>query len=165
MANPRKPADRRQNRVTRDVVNLSLGGVETSPVGRVDTPKPPIPVGAKARRYWEAFWRSPVAQAVSPDADAFLLARWIVYVQEWEEATVTLRKEGMTVEGSTGQTTLHPLARHRQNVETAIFAIERELGLTPKARATLGIAVNEYKRGAAELMTDVGNLAPVALDD
>jgi len=162
MPNPRKPSDRRQNRVTKDVAALA---VIDDGAGRIVVPKPPIAVNAKARKWWDAFWRSPVAQAIAPDADAFLLARWIVYVQEWEEATVTLRKEGMTVEGSTGQTTLHPLARHRQNVESNIFAIERELGLTPRARATLGIAVNEYKRGAAELMGDIGNLAPVALDD
>jgi phage terminase small subunit len=71
----------------------------------------------------------------------------------------------MTVVGSTGQTVLHPLARLRASLETELSAIEQRLGLDPKSRALLGIAVNQYKKSASDLVADIATLAPVSLDD
>lgn len=165
MANPRKPSDRRQNRVTKDVGLVPIGSPQGLGIDSIPAPRPPVPVSAKTRRYWDAYWRSPVSQVIEPDVDGFLLVRWITYVGEWEDASATLRKEGMTVEGSTGQTVLHPLAKHRATVEAALSAIERELGLTPKARAALGLAVNQFKKSAADLMGDLASMSPVAIED
>jgi P27 family predicted phage terminase small subunit len=166
MANPRKPSDKRQNRVTKDVSGLvPIGHPQGQGLDSNPAPKPPVPVSAKVRRYWQAYWSSPVSQVVDPNVDAFLLVRWITYVDEWETATKTLHAEGMTVVGSTGQTVLHPLARLRASLETELSAIEQRLGLDPKSRALLGIAVNQYKKSASDLVADIATLAPVSLDD
>lgn len=164
MPNPRKPTEKRQNRVTKDVGLAPIGSPEGLGVDSIPVPKPPVPVSAKARRHWEAFWLSPLAQVVEPNIDAFLLIRWITYLDEWETCSATLRKEGMTVEGSTGQMVLHPLAKHRATIESALSSIEQRLGLDPKSRALLGLAVNTYKKSAADLMTDIQNTAPIALE-
>jgi len=170
MPNPRKPSDKRQNRVTKDVgagnvVAPGSGALSVLvPEPSTPVPKPPVPVSAKARRYWQAFWNSPLAQVIEPNVDAFLLVRWITYVDEWETCSATLRKEGMTVEGSTGQLVLHPLAKHRATVESSLSSIEQRLGLDPKSRALLGLAVNTYKKSAADLMTDIQNIPPIALE-
>lgn len=161
MANLRKPSDRRQNRVTKDITAVVT--IETGAVA-VSIPEPPVPIHAKARRYWEAFWRSEVCQAISPDADAFLLVRWITYVELWNHEIETIRREGTTVPGSTGQTVQHPSLKTMQWLDSAVLSIEREIGLTPKARAQLGLAVNAYKKSAADLMGDIAAMPPVSLD-
>lgn len=156
MARPRKLVDRRQNRET---INVVLGDAPDA------VPEPPQPLKAKARQVWEAFWRSPVAAALDPASDGFIVARWIAYVDEWYTIQRTLRKEGLMTTGSQGQPVLHPLAKHRQALETAIAAIEKQLGLTPQARAQLGISINAYKRSSAEALLELQQMEAEPLEE
>jgi P27 family predicted phage terminase small subunit len=83
----------------------------------------------------------------------------------WDEAAAVIREDGQDAEGSQGQRVLHPAIKTMQWLDSAIFAIEKELGLTPKARATLGLAVNQYKKSAADLIDDIRSLPPVTIED
>lgn len=47
--------------------------------------------------------------------------------------------------GSQGQLKIHPLAERLLKLEATITALEDKLGLTPRARAQLGIAIGQYK--------------------
>lgn len=170
MARPRKLTEKRQNRETKDVVLLAPGDNELA------IPEPPVKLNVKALRQWAGFWRSPVASAVNLDSDGFSIERWITYVHEWYDCTKALSKpvkdengkivssDSLLVLGSQGQLVLNPLAKHRQFLETALSALEKQLGLTPAARAQLGINLNTYKKSTNELLTDLQNLEPEILE-
>lgn len=143
--NRRKPADLRQNRITHDL------GVVVSREPAALIPSPPSGLLKSTRERWDAFWRSDVSQAIDPGSDRGRLDRWIRWVDEWERAYRSMRKDGRVVEGSQGQPRLSPLASYLSTCEAAIQAAEKELGLTPKARADLGIAFVEAKRSIKEL--------------
>ena len=115
-------------------------------------PSPAVPPGLtkSAQSLWRRFWRSPVAGAINPDADRYLLVRWIQAVNE-REITYPLLIAARLVKGSTGQLVLSPLARYLNQLEVTIAWCETQMGMTPAARARLGIALGVEALTAAEL--------------
>jgi P27 family predicted phage terminase small subunit len=159
MARPKKPAELRQNRETK---NLTLASVSDAGLA---IPEAPVTLNVKAKKQWAAFWRSPSATVVNADSDGFAVERWIVYVNEWYDCTKELnKKDAYLVDGSQGQKVINPLARHRAVIETALSALEKQLGLTPAARAQLGIAVNTLKKSSSDLLNDLREMEPVILE-
>jgi P27 family predicted phage terminase small subunit len=113
--------------------------VHLHPVVKAEIPKPPARLSKGSRELWDAFWKSDVAGAATA-TDHFALKRWIQSVDERNRLLVVVQK-ATTVRGSTGQPVLNPLAKRLDQLEGQIERFERQFGMTPKARADLGIAI------------------------
>jgi uncharacterized protein YgfB (UPF0149 family) len=60
-------------------------------------------------------------------------------------------QKATTVRGSTGQPVLNPLAKRLDQLEAQIKGFEQQFGMTPKARADLGIAAGNAAMTAEQL--------------
>jgi P27 family predicted phage terminase small subunit len=117
----------------------------------VVVPKPPTGLLATTRRAWARYWSSEVSRVVT-DADYDLIERLFVLRDEHARALRTLRATGeRMVSGSRSQPRLSPLYDLVFKLEGAIHTLESELGLSPLARARLGIAVGQATLTAAQL--------------
>jgi P27 family predicted phage terminase small subunit len=102
---------------------------------------------------WESYWASDVSRAAQ-SSDHYALRRWIQAVDERDRLIGPVR-DNPTVEGSQGQPVINPLAKRLGEVEKRISDFESEFGMTPKARAQLGIAIG----GAAMTANELNRLA------
>ncbi len=162
MARPRKPAERRQNRSTR---NLPEPTAEVLPIAPPDlaliagdgdsTPKPDRTWLVRTKRDWTEFWDSDLSAYVKP-TDLPALRRLF----GWRDELARIRDrvkvmnrnadEQPYVTGSTGQVKANPLYAlaadldHKAiQIESKIVALEDRFPLTPKSR--LGLGVTEQK--------------------
>lgn len=119
---------------------------------------PPAPAGllVRARERWDAFWSSPVSQAVDRGSDMHALVRWIKAVDEYERAMPVFQKQRV-VKGSTGQPVLSPLAAYISSLETQIRAIEKAFGMDPQSRLHLGLVYGQGQLTAARLNQMIGD--------
>jgi P27 family predicted phage terminase small subunit len=113
-------------------------------------PIPPKGLLRKTQLTWVSIWDSQVARAWDPVADIGLVERWIRAVDECERVMPEFKKHRVT-EGSMKQLTLNPLGSYLAQLKTEIKACETELGLTPMARAKLGINLGQSKLTAMEV--------------
>jgi P27 family predicted phage terminase small subunit len=110
-------------------------------------PKAPrIPAANKAwspaiRSQWRALWKDPLSGSFAA-TDMPALHRLFWMRDRWLRAMI-LTEESITVKGSVGQIRLHPLADYCSKLAADIIRLETELGLTPMARARLGITIGE----------------------
>lgn len=123
--------------------------VQLKPVPAVVIPEPPSDISDESKALWSSYWRSDVSRAVE-EPDHHALKRWIESVDERERLVVAVR-DSTTVEGSTGQPVLNPLAKRLDTLEGQIERFERQFGMTPKARADLGIAAGNAAMTAEQL--------------
>lgn len=101
---------------------------------------PPLPPGTwlkVTKERWERFWTSPIAWHTDRDCDDPVVLRWIRAFDRWERANRALSRQGMIVEGSTGQDRLNPLAAYIDRLETAMRREERQLGIGAQNRGIL----------------------------
>lgn len=148
----KKPADKRQNRATKD-----LGVLPQIEVDPRSVPVPPAHLTERWVKSWEVFWASPFAQVVQP-AQYPALERLFSMYEERERMDVYLREEPMTV-GSQGQKILNPMYRQRTAVDAEIRQLEDRFGLHPKAGLQLGIVYGEAARSLEELNARIANAA------
>lgn len=143
----RKPADKRQNRVTQDVTLI--------PVPTAQPPSPPAGLLKPTREKWERFWRSDVSSLVT-EADQVALERLFTMYEEWARCIAAARKQGRLAQGgATGKAAvLNPLYSHALTLESKITKLEAEFGLTPLARLKLGVQFGEAQRTLADLNAD-----------
>lgn len=94
------------------------------------------------RQTWDLIWMSGIASQLQ-EQDSIALYRWIEYVDEWHRSKRALKKADRIVPGSRGQMVLNPLIDYVLKLESAIRAIEDRLGLSPMARARLGLTLGE----------------------
>lgn len=99
---------------------------------------------------WNRYWLSDVAGALTPEAWP-LVCRYFQYLDEHARSLSVLRKGHRLVEGSQGQPRLNPLADYVARLEASMGRIETELGLSPMARARLGVAAGQARLTAAEV--------------
>jgi P27 family predicted phage terminase small subunit len=130
---------------------------EHGPIAQTPKPKTPPVVSHAAfavptrpddltpatERAWDAFWRSPMA-GLTAEVDIQPIVRLFgLYAQHEKAAEVV--SQALMVKGSTGQIRVNPLADHMLKLEGAILRLENELGLTPMARARLGIEIRSAR--------------------
>lgn len=132
--------------------------VDLRPLPSVEIPKPPARLSKPARELWEGFWISDVAGAVT-GTDHYALKRWIQSVDERDRLLTAVQK-ATTVRGSTGQPVLNPLAKRLDQLEAQIKGFEQQFGMTPKARADLGIATGNAAMTAEQLNRMANEDAP-----
>lgn len=141
---PPKPDEIRQRRASRPRTELA-------PItDRGVALKPPAGLLPASRKIWRAYWESAVSRAAEINADQHVLYRWIEAIDEWGRVYPVFKKARF-VKGSMGQPVLNPLLGYLRQLENTIAYAEQQLGMTPSARARLGIAIGEAKLTAEEL--------------
>lgn len=118
--------------------------------GTVEIPEPPEGLLPETVARWEAFWRSDMARHVQPAADMGRIIRWVQAWDEWIRATRAFKKKRV-VSGSQGQPVLNPLGGYIDKLEGVIARAEMEFGMTPMARARLGLTAAQGAVTAAQL--------------
>ena len=116
---------------------------------KLDRFDPPSGVSEESKSIWEAFWTDSVSSVLTI-ADRGVLIRWIELVDDRNKLLREAMKEPVTL-GSTRQKQAHPLFSVAMTMEKAIQALEAQLGIGPKNRAALGIAVIAEQKGLNEL--------------
>lgn len=147
-----KPDGERQGRAKR-----KSGLVIAFSQRTVDVPAAPSGLLVATRREWDSYWASHVSNATI-DADMPAVERLFMLRDEWRRCFRVYREHRL-VEGSKGQARINPLADQAHRLEQAISKLEAELGLTPLARARLGLTMGE-----AQLTLDQLNDAAVQLE-
>lgn len=137
----RKPPERRQRRNKPRSVSLAPRGAQ------------PIPEPGNwlqpTREAWSTFWRDGVAQVVQ-SADEPSLRRLFELYDSRARLWAAFTKRPY-VEGSRGQPRLNPLGPFCLALDAQIQRIERAFGITPAARAALGIQFSAAKKSLDEL--------------
>lgn len=114
---------------------------------------PPADLCEQARQQWDAYWSDPVSQ-VQTTADRNLLERWVVNVDRYWRLIGEADKQPMT-ENSQGRVA-NPLYAIALKVESSVKADEAQLGIGPKNRAALGIAVITERRSLHDMNARYG---------
>ena len=140
MPNPRskRPQGHRQQKV------VALRAVPT-----LEPPEPPENLCAFALTLWREIWTTDVSKAIEA-SDHYALRRWIEAVDE-RERYLEAARDNPTVEGSKGQPVVNPLLKLARAAEDRIEHFEQQFGMTPKARADLGLAAGNAALTAEEL--------------
>ena len=99
-----------------------------------DPGEPPFP---HQQEDWDLYWSSPAGGVARPE-DKPAVER-LFKLRAHFEAAIQIASNEPKVEGSTGQMRPNPFYATAMQLETAILRLENELGLTPKARAALGL--------------------------
>jgi hypothetical protein len=140
----KKPAgqavDRRNGRTTELV---AVAGA------RLDLPAPPPGVEwcEDAVTAWGRYWQDSVTQALTP-ADDVLVLRWLESLNRYLILSRQADLSPLSV-GSTGQDVLNPLYKAAEMALKVVIACERQLGIGPAHRASLGIALLVEKKTLA----------------
>lgn len=140
----KKPADRRQNRITKDS-NVRIE------VARIDEmPEPPAGIATDLVASWEDYWRSPLASATDAQSKLNAVTRlWQLYdLRDKHHAAYVAQP---LVDGSQGQQVLNPLGRQLNALESQILALEDRLGLNPKSQLSLGVTWAEGQKQLRDL--------------
>lgn len=143
---PRKPAGM-SHRKGHDAPGITLVDREPS---AIVVPAPPPGLLKATRDRWEGYWRSSVSSAVDVNADAGIVERWIISLDEWNRIGKIFRKQRI-VENAKGQPVLNPLAKVLKQLEAEIGRCELQLGLTPVARLRLGMTIGHARLTAEAL--------------
>lgn len=146
---PRKPAELRVNRATKDTLITRT---------ELRSPPPPPPgLLKRTRDGWARFWASDVAHLIT-DADHPALERLFLLRDEWARYAAVARRERMTLGGATGRApSINPAATHMLSLEAKITKLEAEFGLTPSARLRLGVQFGEARRTLADLNAEAAH--------
>lgn len=123
--------------------------VPLTAVPTLSIPDPPIRLTKVAKEVWESFWSSEVSRVVDT-SDHYALRRWIQAVNDREKIAAKVRKMPL-VDGSQGQPVMNPLAKRLGSFDAEILKFEIQFGMTPKARADLGVSAGTAAMTAAQL--------------
>lgn len=145
-AKRKPPTQRQDNRPTRQ---RHLEVVKPGKKPAVRKPALPANLRATTKKLWDAFWSSEIAAAITPEMHGAVL-RWIRTYDQWVRAMDVVEKEPF-VTGSQGQPVKNPLMDWISSRETELARLERDFGLTIKARADLGISVGQAQMTAHQL--------------
>lgn len=145
-----KPDIRRQRRNARGRERKGLVVFPRPEITPIECPPPPRGLLKRYRDSWQEFWRSKLAGTADPVTDLPAIERlWTLY-DERERAYRGYRRERLVI-GSHGQPVLNPLGRVISVCDAEIRALEDRLGLNPRARMQLGIALSEAAKSIADL--------------
>lgn len=156
MPPPRKPAERRQNNITRDI------RLEVVPKQEgVAIPRAPKGLHVVAQRAWRRFWLAPIAAMVDADSDMPALERWAYCVSERARLAPVLKKTPLLT-GSQGQLVSNPLAAQIRDLTREILTYESRFGMTPSDRLKMGVVYGQAHDALAAL--NVGPDEPEVFD-
>ncbi|TDH48877.1 hypothetical protein E2F47_22185 [Mycobacterium eburneum] len=136
----KKPAAKRQNRVTNDVGAVGAPGM---------APMMPRGLCRQAQSAWTAYWRDALSGTMRK-SDATLVLRWVKNLDRYHRLLGAADKSPV-VEGSTGQPRTNPIYDLALKVEASIKDDEKQLGIGPLNRLRLGMVLTESAKSLADL--------------
>tara|TARA_B100000029_G_scaffold421481_1_gene427787 strand:+ start:27 stop:545 length:519 start_codon:yes stop_codon:yes gene_type:complete len=101
------------------------------------------------RQEWDEYWASPAGAAARPE-DKPAVVR-LFKLRANFEACLNFAAEEPQVVGSTGQVRPNPFFDTALKIEAALVRLENELGVTPKARAALGLTAASAQLTVAQI--------------
>lgn len=148
---PKKPASKRQNRVTKtpeielpQVVGTIAKGIPAAPAG----------ISTDLVQTWREYWESALANVGDEHTKRAAVTRlWQMY--DLRDKHYEAYRRAPLVDGSQGQKVLNPLGRQLNTLETQIMQLEDRLGLNPKAQISLGISWAQGQQQLASLAQQV----------
>lgn len=105
-----------------------------------DLPSPPASLAedGPGLNRWTRIWRE--ASWLSPATDVDVVTRLCEAEDLYAGMAQALADEGFYVKGSQGQLRPNPLLAQMRATAAQMLQLEREIGLTPSARGSLGVA-------------------------
>ncbi len=118
---------------------------------RLDLPAPPAGVEwcDDVVAAWNAYWDDLVSAALTP-ADGVLVLRWLEALNRYLLMSRTADRAPMSI-GSQGQDVLNPMYKAAEIALRTVEACEKQIGIGPANRASLGIAMLTEKKSLADL--------------
>lgn len=110
---------------------------------------PPANLGERARTQWDDYWEDPISYTIT-SADRVMLIRWIETVDRYF-TIMKLADSNPITKGSQRQDVVSPLYPLGMKMMAEISRFEAQLGIGPKNRAALGIAVLSERRSLQDL--------------
>lgn len=144
MPTNRKPASRRQNRVTK--------ALEVAPQVAIIAPGPPPDLCKEADRAWYSYWADPRSGAAEA-ADESVVTRWVTELNRYY-ITVKAADIEPLVEGSQGQQVENPLYKIAYRAQSSANGYEQQLGIGALNAMKLGIAKGDAVRSLSDLNRD-----------
>ena len=127
--------------------NLRSGHSGTTPVlergTAIETPDAPDTLGEYGRELWAETWN--FGHGIYHGSDYGVIERYCSMQEQRRQLLQIIEVDGLMSTGSTGQAILHPAFKAVHDINGRLLNIEGALGLTPEARARLGIATIEVQ--------------------
>jgi P27 family predicted phage terminase small subunit len=149
----RKPAELRQNRITKDVV---------VPLRAVVSPDPSPGWRADTVERWSFFWQSKLASNVELSDEGALRRLFRLY-DEIDRMWDAIEETGRVVEGSQGQPRPNPLFKQVETFQAEARQLEDRFGLSPMSRLKLGVTFADAHMSLSALNERLAS-RPVSMD-
>ena len=104
--------------------------------------------------WWDQFWTSDLATAIDVKSDLNTVIRLATLIDERERIYKQAKKDRLVV-GSKGQVVLNPLYSALLKIDAEIRQMEDRIGLSPKARVSLGIQIGQMKKSLDDLNSEL----------
>jgi P27 family predicted phage terminase small subunit len=116
--------------------------------------EPPPGLSPPAQALWDAYWDDTVSGVQTP-VDRGVLTRWITEYDRYLRTSAEADKQPL-VTGSTGQKVENPLYKIAYRALEASERCEKQLGIGPLHRSSLGIAVISEQRSLQQMNAAYG---------
>ena len=131
--------------------------------GRVAFAAPPAPpgLGERASAVWNELALMVTEAQMLTVSDLAALEGLAVQIARARQAREALDGQPLAVEGAQSQWIVNPLVRVERDAWTLVLKIAREFGMTPSARASLGLTMTQGRSLAFDLQQRLGQVAAV----
>ena len=109
----------------------------------IEAPTPPDTLGEWGADLWVEVWQ--YGAGIYHVSDYGVIERYCSMQEQRRQLLQVIEIDGLMSTGSTGQPILHPAFKAVHDINGRLLNIEGALGLTPEARARLGIATIEVQ--------------------
>ncbi len=111
------------------------------PVGRPGVPgaapRCPRHLTPAARKEWDRLAPDLARMGLLTRVDVAALAAYCQTYARWCECEAIITRDGLTLSDASGKITLHPAARHAEQLSKQIRALAVEFGFTPSSRGRI----------------------------
>ncbi len=142
-----KPVEQREHRIRPKLVDIGA-------YKQRDLPKLRGRYLKNTKLWWEQFWSSDLATAIDVKSDLNTVIRLATLIDERERIYKQAKKDRLVV-GSKGQVVLNPLYSALLKIDAEIRQMEDRIGLSPKARVSLGIQIGQMKKSLDDLNSEL----------
>ncbi len=120
-------------------------------------PIPAVPEGflPETAEKWRDYWLSDMAVVIDMGTDYDTVERYFRLKNEELLAYQVVEQEGRTVAGSQGQPVEHPMLRYVSRIQGEMRQIADRIGLSPRSKAQLGIAIKRAVRDLEQRSQEV----------
>ena len=132
---------------------------------RVASEAPPAPpgLGERATVVWNELAQMVTDAQMLTVSDLAVLEGLAVQIARARQAREALDGQPLAVEGAQSQWIVNPLVRVERDAWTLVLKIAREFGMTPSARASLGLTMTQGRSLAFDLQQRLGQVADVPM--